>query len=143
MIASKPPFQSDSVLQTLMCHVSDTPAPVHTKIERKDGARAVQAILSWCLEKDPARRYQDVSQLLTDLRCVLGGQAPVNVSVNRWNSKKRWQLCFLLVFVAMAVPYVIFQTSKYAVTDKSMRRESYTLYAQAEQKIGRTAFYLV
>jgi len=69
MFAGKAPFCNESSLQILFSHINDQPQSIADKCGKN-----VQAILDRCLQKDPARRYQRVSELLTDLEAVKAGE---------------------------------------------------------------------
>jgi serine/threonine protein kinase len=72
MFAGRAPFYNESALQILFSHINDHPQEIIEKCGKN-----VQAILNRCLQKDPARRYQRVSELLADLEAVRAGRPPV------------------------------------------------------------------
>ena len=72
MYAGRAPFYNESALQILFSHINDHPQEIIDKCGKN-----VQAILDRCLQKDPARRYQRVSELLADLEAVRAGRPPV------------------------------------------------------------------
>lgn len=78
MFAGKAPFCNESALQILFSHINDQPQSILEKCGRN-----VQAIIDRCLQKDPAQRYQRVSDLLTDLEAVKGGKSLVFAQYKR------------------------------------------------------------
>ncbi len=64
MAAGRRPFHADSAVGLLAAIVRDTPTPLGSV--RRD-LRDIDRVLSRCLEKDPARRYQTARELEQDL----------------------------------------------------------------------------
>ncbi len=65
LLTGKPPFQSDSVMQTLL-QVMQRPAP-NVRQLRSDVHGDLETIVSKCLEKSPAMRYATARELADDL----------------------------------------------------------------------------
>ncbi len=65
LLTGKPPFQADSVLQTIM-QVVNRPAPTVRQFN-PDIHTDLETIVSKCLEKSPARRYASAGDLADDL----------------------------------------------------------------------------
>jgi serine/threonine-protein kinase len=62
------PFDGDSVMAVVLKHIQDPPPRPRSVSPRL--TEELEAIILRCLEKDPARRYQRVTELLADLRSV-------------------------------------------------------------------------
>jgi serine/threonine-protein kinase len=65
MIAGRPAFEADSAGAHLAMIVSEPPAPLRK--HRPDAPAALEEVVSRCLQRDLARRYQNVGQLVLAL----------------------------------------------------------------------------
>jgi predicted Ser/Thr protein kinase len=72
LVAGRAPFAGSTRMETLIQVVSEDPVP----LRRLDGTvpADLEAIVSRCLEKDPARRYESAHALALDLRRFLDGE---------------------------------------------------------------------
>ena len=66
------PFDGDSVMSVILNHIQQPP-PQPRKLNPRLSVE-LEAIILRCLEKDPAARYQRVSELLQALRSVSAGE---------------------------------------------------------------------
>jgi len=62
------PFGGDSVMMVVLAHMQEPPPPPRT-VNPKIPAHLETVILR-CIEKDPARRYENVEAILEDLTIV-------------------------------------------------------------------------
>ena len=88
MLVGQPPFQSESVSETLykICSVD----PVRPRQIRRGVPRDLETICLKCLEKSPASRYQSAGELADDLRRFLAGEpllAQTHLAIERG---RRW-----------------------------------------------------
>jgi serine/threonine protein kinase len=72
LITGRPPFQSDTPLDTLLHVIERDPAPPRLLNPKVD--RDLEAICLKCLEKDPKRRYASAEELAEDLDCYINGE---------------------------------------------------------------------
>lgn len=72
LVTGKPPFQSQSVVQTIM-QVMHRPAPLARTIQPSVPAD-LETIIAKCLHKSPDRRYETAEQLADDLERYLCGE---------------------------------------------------------------------
>src|SRR5262245_26720734 len=72
MLTGRPPFQADSVLETLD-QVRDQPPEPPSQLNRRVG-RDLETICLKCLEKDPRRRYDSAAAVAADLERYLAGE---------------------------------------------------------------------
>lgn len=72
LVTGKPPFQSQSVVQTIM-QVMHRPAPLARTVEPSVPAD-IETIIAKCLHKSPDRRYETATQLADDLERYLCGE---------------------------------------------------------------------
>jgi len=72
VLSGRAPFEGSHVVEVILRVVADDPAPLPAAVPRD-----LRAIVSKCLEKEPARRYQSAAALAEDLGRFLDG-APVH-----------------------------------------------------------------
>ncbi len=72
MVTGKPPFQSQSVVQTIM-QVMHRPAPLARTVEPSVPAD-LETIIAKCLHKSPERRYATAEELADDLERYMCGE---------------------------------------------------------------------
>jgi eukaryotic-like serine/threonine-protein kinase len=74
MVTGQPPFPGSQVEKVLRAHLRDELVPpdhVNTKL-----SAGIGEVVEVMMAKDRSMRYQNPSTLLTDLECLLAGQAP-------------------------------------------------------------------
>lgn len=87
LLAGRPPFRSESFLETLRQIREENPTPISELNSRVP--RVLEAICLKCLRKKPKQRYQSAEELSQDLQRFLDGE-PVSVD-NRWELSKLWR----------------------------------------------------
>ncbi|MGA9525053.1 MAG: serine/threonine-protein kinase [Myxococcaceae bacterium] len=78
MLMGRPPFESKQSVDVILKHVNDTPPGFKQVRPDLDVPAEVEVVVMRCLEKDPARRYQSMDELLEALRqaaLTAGGSA--------------------------------------------------------------------
>ncbi|HWO29409.1 MAG TPA: serine/threonine-protein kinase, partial [Candidatus Acidoferrum sp.] len=107
LLTGKMPFKAESALASLMKRNQERAAPVSDH----DGTipRPVSNVVSKCLERDPALRYQSASELLGDLDDWRGNRAAANLrfqpAVEPWGRTIHWPLLIgiaAVLFLAIA-----------------------------------------
>src|SRR6185503_4644339 len=78
LLAGRPPFEGDTIVEVVQKVLSDTPARL--RAARPDVPLALEAIVFKCLEKDPKNRYQTVAEFV-DALAGRGAKAP---ELTRW-----------------------------------------------------------
>jgi uncharacterized protein (DUF433 family) len=86
LLAGRPPFAGATTLDVLAQVLSDEPPPLR-RINRAV-PRDLETIVSHCLEKDPAKRYETAMQLQSDLELWLQGK-PIVARGTRWRTLGR------------------------------------------------------
>lgn len=70
-LTGEPPFHGVNAIETLMLHVTQPAPRVSDRNPRAVIPDEVERIVATCLQKDPARRYQRVDDLLTAIRTAM------------------------------------------------------------------------
>jgi serine/threonine-protein kinase len=83
LLTGRPPFAGRPVLQTLLAHLHEPPAPLTD--HRPDMPADLQAVVLRCLAKDPGQRFADAASLERALeRCAGAGQWTEAQARERW-----------------------------------------------------------
>jgi tetratricopeptide (TPR) repeat protein len=88
MLTGRPPFRSNSVMDTLVQVRRDEPVPpsrLKTRLPRD-----LEVICLHCLRKDPARRYPSAEALADDLHHFLAGEPIRARPVPLWERTLKW-----------------------------------------------------
>ena len=97
LLTGKMPYHADSVVASLLKRMQERALPASDF--DKAIPQPLSQILSKCLERDPAVRYQNIGEILRDLELWQGGRAAATLSfrsVEVW-AQERW------IYVAVAV----------------------------------------
>lgn len=74
MISGKLPFSAENPIAMLHKHISAEPEPIAEKILQAGGEyKALSVIVANCLNKDPAKRYQNMEAVLEDILKIGSG----------------------------------------------------------------------
>ncbi len=88
MLTGRPPFQSASVMDTVLQVLEQDPVPPRQLVQGLD--RDLETITLKCLQKDPGRRYQSAEDVADELRRYQGDEPiqarPVSAVEHSW----RW-----------------------------------------------------
>lgn len=111
-LSGKPPHQGNSVFETFHRHITEIPAPLSIAQVDKAMVERLDAIVFRALEKEPAKRYQSMSQLENDLSVALesSGVADIRSSFSRkqrwvkrlWHSAPKAVIASVLAFLILA-----------------------------------------
>jgi serine/threonine protein kinase len=88
LLVGRPPFQADSVIDTLL--LLRTQEPVAPSRLRPRLPRDIETICLTCLEKEPARRYRAASALADDLERYLTGKPIHARPTPGWERALKW-----------------------------------------------------
>lgn len=75
MLCGRVPFDKGAGVGTLMAHVHAQPPPMQSNLPDLMISEAMEAIVYRCLEKDPAKRFGSMNELLGALRSLGGDEA--------------------------------------------------------------------
>ncbi len=116
LLAGKPPFKGDSVVEKLTAHAQNDPEPL-SKF-REDVPAEVETILRKMMAKDPAERYQTPAEVA---EAVAGASSP---SKNKLPSRKRnpRQRRLILIAVVGVIAALIAVAVYYIQTDYGVVR---------------------
>lgn len=73
VLSGKPPYHADTPIQTLMRHVSSAVPYLDVELGLP---QEIKQVVAYCMQKDPADRYQSMQELKEDLERVESGGAP-------------------------------------------------------------------
>jgi tetratricopeptide (TPR) repeat protein/predicted Ser/Thr protein kinase len=115
LLSGKTPFHAESVIASLLKRTRERAVPL-SEID-KSIPGVLSNIVSKCLEKDPARRYQAAEELVADLRAWQGKSGAAKVSASSaafWMNRIRelpWTrvaaTCLLIVLTAAGVAWYV------------------------------------
>jgi serine/threonine-protein kinase len=88
LLIGRPPFQAETVFETLQQVLDRQPPPLRSLNPRID--RDLEAICLKCLEKDPIQRYDSAAALAHDLEHWLAGERVSARSAGDWKRVRRW-----------------------------------------------------
>ena len=111
LLTGKPPYQAESAIASLVKRTMERAIPI-SEIDR-DIPAALSSVVSRCLERDPALRYQSAAEVLDDLRAWKGNE-PLSIrpSVTRIPTIRvlpvKWIAAgvFALIMAATAIWYL-------------------------------------
>src|SRR5579864_7280465 len=103
MLTGKMPFKADTALASLIRRTQERAIPVSDHDETIPGA--LSGIVSKCLERDPALRYQSAAEVLRDLDSWQGKRAAATLGfhadVKPWGQTIPWPMIMGLVTVVV------------------------------------------
>jgi len=140
LLTGRPPFQGTSVLDTLDQVRKREPVPP-SQLQHKM-PRDIETICLKCLQKEPARRYPDVSALAEDLRRFRAGKPIVARPVSQFERLWRWCLrnqavAALAATVALLLLIVAAVASMAAVTENRQNQALHQVNVSLKEANGR------
>ncbi len=119
LLTGKMPFHAESAIASLLKRTQERAVPV----SNHDASipPALSSIVSKCLERDPAVRYQNVSEVLEDLEVWQGKRAAATIkfepSEKPWGQDIPWQwLGSIVVALVLAVTGFLFRNKLFGPT---------------------------
>jgi len=117
------PFRADSVVASLLRRTSERAIPVSDHDQTIP--RALSNIVSKCLERDPALRYQNAGELLRDLDAWQGNHAGATLgfqpAVEPWGRTIPWPLLMgIATVLVLAIVGYIFRAALFAPSAKKV-----------------------
>ena len=126
LLTGKKPF--DGTTANALIYQHNYAEPTLVTALRAEVPDAYQAVVLKCMQKDPAKRYQDAAELVSDLERVRAGSAPMTALMNAFGTgadeamkrlgirqRRIWPyLVAALVLVACIATGVVWQTNRTA-----------------------------
>jgi len=75
-LSGKLPFSGQNPVKTIISHLNETPRDLAKRFPSLRISAGLDRLVMRCLEKEPAQRYQNMTQLRTDLELVRDGKEP-------------------------------------------------------------------
>jgi TolB-like protein/Tfp pilus assembly protein PilF len=101
MVSGARPFQGQSGVDTTAAILHQAPRPLPSAVPAK-----LAAVIARCLEKDPAKRYQQAGELRAALSAVQAGTVSPWAGWQYWLTRRRWPIvaaAALLVAIVAAL----------------------------------------
>jgi tRNA A-37 threonylcarbamoyl transferase component Bud32 len=112
LAAGEPPFKGDSPMEILYQHINEKAGSLTARVPGLDPV--VRGVITRCLEKDPACRFQSAGELLAMMDGQPGGSRAdifeptvLTRQVRRPGIRPRWLLAALLLCLALAGIYFL------------------------------------
>jgi serine/threonine protein kinase/tetratricopeptide (TPR) repeat protein len=145
LITGNMPFQADSAIASLLKRTQQRAVPM-SEID-KNVPGVLSNIVSKCLERDPALRYQSAGELLADLRAWQGksGSSKVSVSsagllMNRARELPRLQIVSVAVFLILVVSATFWYVGRKPNTTASTHTPISVLVADFQNSTSDAVF---
>jgi serine/threonine protein kinase/tetratricopeptide (TPR) repeat protein len=122
LLTGKMPFRADSALASLIKRTQERAVPMSDHDDSIPGT--LTSVVSKCLERDPALRYQSATEMLRDLDSWQGNRAAATLGfhpdVKPWGQTVPWPLLTGIVTVlVLAIVGYLFRASLFSSTDKA------------------------
>jgi WD40 repeat protein/HEAT repeat protein len=139
VLTGRPPFRTDSVLDTVLQVIEKEPD--HPRAVNPAADRDLSVIALKCLNKDPARRYSSASALADDLERWANGEPMLARPTPTWEKVWKWaqrhpsvaSLAMLSVFTTVAGFAAV--TMQWRKTDTALGDRTVAL-ARADELLG-------
>lgn len=146
VLTGRPPFQAESVLETLMLMRKEEPLPPRRL--RPKLPRDLETICLKCLEKEPGKRFASAGDLAADLRRFLAAEPIQARPVGSWERVVKWarrrpataaliavsSLASVLLVTGLAVGLVVI-SGKQLQTENALRSEQ-----KAREDLEQTSY---
>ena len=140
LLASRPPFRGETVMDTLQLVINAEPLP---PTQLQPGlARDLETICLKCLQKDTKKRYLTAEALADDLRRFLDGEPILARATPTWEKAVKWcrrrpARASLLLFGVLAVLGLVIGSNLYARQERRRADTEAGLHREADAQRRR------
>jgi serine/threonine protein kinase len=132
VLTGHPPFSAQSGVEYMARHLSDMPAQISQPGARSSYQAGLEVVVTKCMQKSPANRYQSSLACREDLIKLKAGQKPSITLLERFNRHKKRNViasCILLSSVLAACIWDLSGVREYedsGVRGKYFEKKSYS-----------------
>ncbi len=113
VVCGRPPFQEENPFQVMLKQVQHEPLPLHSVNPSVSIHKDLEYVVMRCLQKEPGDRYQNVNDLLADLKQLQAGNR-IKRKIQKNSRKTRQLIKFIVILLAsFSVSWGIFALLTY------------------------------
>ena len=137
LLTGRPPFQSSSVMDTVLQVLEKEPVPPHQLVPGLD--KNLETITLKCLQKDPGRRYQTAEEVADELQRFINHEPilarPVSAPERAWRwCRRKPVVASLILGLALSLIGGTVVSSLFAVSERQQREVAETEQRRAQQR---------
>ncbi|HAA48794.1 MAG TPA: hypothetical protein DCE43_03695 [Planctomycetaceae bacterium] len=137
LLTGRPPFQSSSVMDTVLQVLEKEPVPPHQLVPGLD--KNLETITLKCLQKDPGRRYQTAEEVADELQRFINHEPilarPVSAPERAWRwCRRKPVVASLILGLALSLIGGTVVSSLFAVSERQQREVAETEQQRAQQR---------
>jgi serine/threonine protein kinase len=145
LLTGRPPFEGDSVLDTLVLVSTQPPEPPRKRNSAVD--RDLELICLKCLEKEPQHRYPSAEVLADELQRYLDGK-PLTLTRPVSSSERLWRWCrrnpipatlLTTIFLLLATVAVVYSVAYFRLEVANRQEHASRLRAEENLKVASDA----
>ncbi|MDC0176279.1 protein kinase [Planctomycetaceae bacterium] len=137
LLTGRPPFQSSSVMDTVLQVLEKEPVPPHQLVPGLD--KNLETITLKCLQKDPGRRYQTAEEVADELQRFINHEPilarPVSAPERAWRwCRRKPVVASLILGLALSLIGGTVVSSLFAISERQQREVAETEQRRAQQR---------
>jgi len=118
-LAGKPPFTANNPIKLIFKHINEAPPPIVRPMQGHQIPSGLKSIVARCLEKEPSKRYQSMSELIRDLTLVQEGKFVEPKKRKQLTTRRRIVLASAAVAAAILASGAVLESHILPFGDKS------------------------